>query len=149
MRTDKSSAFRQRLIWTLALLACCATLARIGVDVYRRAGGMRAAASSAAATLAAAPGARITAVVRLDTAAGPNNYIAEVLESRDGADYHSTHTLIRIALARDTAVIMGGAADVRPGAVVQVSGTADELHTLHAQRIVILSGYVRVLAAQS
>jgi hypothetical protein len=49
-----------------------------------------------------------------------------------------------VALSGDTAVAMGGAADIKRGAVVQVAGAMDSAHTLHATQIVILSGYVRI-----
>jgi hypothetical protein len=39
---------------------------------------------------------------------------------------------------------MGGASDIKRGAVVQVAGAMDGARTLHATQIVILSGYVRV-----
>jgi hypothetical protein len=149
MRTNASSASKHPLIWTLALLACCATVGRIGFDVYRRAGAMRTATAAGASILAAKPGARINAVVRLENAAGSNIYSAEVLESRDGADYHATSMHIRVALASDAALSMGGAADIRPGAVIQLSGTIDGVQTLHANKVVILTGYVRIVPVQS
>jgi len=47
-------------------------------------------------------------------------------------------------VAADTTVIMGAADDIKPGAVLQVSGMTDATHALHARQVVILSGYVRV-----
>jgi hypothetical protein len=141
-------ALTQRLIWTLAILACLAAVARIGFDVNRRAGGMRTVTATAASILAAAPGARIKTMVRIERATGPNSYAAEVLESRDGVNYHPTPTHIRVVLGGDTAVVMGGVADIAPGAVIQLSGKTDDAHTLHAKKVVILSGYVRIVPVQ-
>ncbi len=133
--------------WTLWALIVCISLGvafPIGLNIYRRAGGMRATTTSAAAVLSARPGVHIKAVVRLEAAAGLNAYSAELLESSDGMVFHETPSQIRVALAGDSAVIMGGAADIHPGAVVQVSGAMDGAHTLHATQVVILGGYVRV-----
>jgi hypothetical protein len=149
MQTNGSCAPKQRLIWALAILACLATVGRIAFDVYRRAGSMRTLTTAAATILVAKPGARVKAVVRIETPVGPNIYAAELLDSRDGADYHGTSIPIRVALAGDTVVVMGAVADIGPGAVIQVSGTTDEGHTLHAQTVVVLSGYVRIVPVQS
>lgn len=47
-------------------------------------------------------------------------------------------------LTSETAVVMGTAQDIAPGAVVQVAGTMDSRHVLQTRQIVILTGYVRV-----
>ena len=149
MQTNGSSAAKHRLIWALAILACLATLGGLGFDVYRRAGDMRIATTAAASILAAKPGARVNAVVHIETMTGPNIYSAELLESHDGADYRETAIHIRVALASDTVIVMGATANIGPGAVIQVSGTTDNLHTLHAKKVVVLSGYVRIVPMRS
>jgi hypothetical protein len=128
----------------LAALAGIALLGAIGFDVYRRAHAMRPVTVAAATILAATPGERINAMVRIENSTAADVYTAVLLESSGGADYTETPTHMRIVLDAATAFIMGGAADIKPGAVVQVSGETDATHTLHARKVVILSGYVRV-----
>jgi len=128
----------------LAALAGVALLGAIGFDVYRRAHAMRPATTAAATILAATPGERINAVVRIENSTAADVYTVVLLESRGGTDYAQTPNHMRVALGAGTAFIMGRAADIKPGAVVQVSGETDAAHTLHARKVVILSGYVRV-----
>ena len=139
---------RRWILWTLVILIGIASVGAIGFDIYRRAGGMRAATATAASVLATQPGASVKAVVRLEGAAERNTYSAELLESSDGTEYRITPSHVRIALSGDTAVVMGGAADIKPGAVVQVAGSMDGAHTVHASQIVILSGFVHLVPAQ-
>ena len=141
---QKTSPIKPWVIWTLMALVGCAAVAAVGFDIYRRAGGMRAATASAAAVLSVRSGTRTRAVVRLEGPAGLNAYSGDLLESGDGVSYRETPDRIRVALSGDTAVVMGAAADIKRGAVVQVTGAMDSAHTLHAAQIVILSGYVRV-----
>ncbi len=141
---QKTSPIKPWVIWTLMTFVVCAAAAGVGFDIYRRAAGMRAATISAASVLAVRPGVRTKAVVRLEGPAGLNTYSGDLLESDDGVNYRETPDRIRVALSGDTAVAMGGASDIKRGAVVQVAGAMDGARTLHATQIVILSGYVRV-----
>jgi hypothetical protein len=144
MQRDASFAPKRQMIWTLAILACVAVLGAISFDVYRRAGRMRAAITTAATVLAADPGARVQAVVRIEALNGQNTYSVELLEPGSGGDYRETSSQPRVRLAADVRIVMGDAADIKPGAVVQVSGVMDGTHTLEIHKVVILSGYVRV-----
>jgi hypothetical protein len=140
------SRSRSVVAWTALGLAVIIAAAAIVFDVARRAGGMQAATTSAAKVLSARPGARINAVVRLLANEQNNIWPARLLESAGATTYRETPDRIRIALGADTGVVMGSGADIRTGAVVQASGAMDDTHLLHATRIVILTGYVRVVA---
>ena len=136
---------RKWLLWALTGSVVLAAGSAIVFDVTRRAASMRPATARAAAVLAARPNTSVTAVVRLQ---GPEagTYLAELLESVGETTYRETPTLIHVALSADIRVVMGSRGDIRPGAIVQVAGTIDGQHTLHASRMVILSGYVRLVS---
>lgn len=106
---------------------------------------MRAASTPAASVMASRTGAAIKAVVRIESQTGPNAHSAELLESAGGTGYRGTASHIRVALGANTSVIMGAPGDIKPGAVIQANGAIDSARTLHADQIVILSGFVRVL----
>lgn len=129
---------------TAAGLVTAALVGAVVFDVTRRAGSMRPAKTSADSVLQARPGQGLKAVVRLEGTPRADVYTAELLESVDGTIYRATPNHLQIALLPETEVVMGSAADVRPGAVVQVAGTIDREHTIRAKRIVILTGFISV-----
>jgi hypothetical protein len=145
MPASRASAWRTGL-WAFLLLAGVLAVGAIGFDVLRRATGMEAARTSAAAVLAADAGRPIKAVVQLGASQAPDVYDAIVLESGNGRDYRETGTHIRVARAAGSAIVMGGPVDIGPGAVVQANGTLDAAHVLHAREIVVLTGYVHVVS---
>jgi hypothetical protein len=145
MRKAEWSEPRRRALWGVAIVVGIVAVGAIGFDIARRAGEMRAASTPAASVLASRTGAAIKAVVRIESQTGPNAYSAELLESAGGTDYRGTASHIRVALGANTSVIMGASGDVKRGAVIQTNGAIDSARTLHADQIVILSGFVRVL----
>ena len=145
MQDSKTPKLMRRALWALAIVAGVSALGAIGFDIARRAGGMRPATTTVASALSAQPNARIKVVAKLENSVGLNAYSAELLESHDGSTYRVTPAHIRIALAADTSIVMGTAADLRPGAVVQASGAMDGTRTLHARQIVVLTGMVRIV----
>jgi hypothetical protein len=140
-----TSDLKRRGLWSLAILVGIGAVAGIGHDIARRAGAMRPATTTAAAVFSAQPGAHIKLVARVDHSVSLNTYAAQLLESRAEGSYRVTPERLRIALSADTSVVMGSAADLQPGAVVQASGALDGARTLQARQIVILTGYVRIV----
>jgi len=118
----------------------------VGFDVWRRAANMQPATIGAEAVMQAPEGQRLEVVVRLNASIHQGTYAAEVLESKDGANYRATPATIQIATAADTLVVMGAAGDIKPGAIVQADGQFDSARILHARRIVVLSGFVHSAA---
>jgi hypothetical protein len=43
---------------------------------------------------------------------------------------------------------MGGRADIKPGALLQASGTTETNDTLHANSVVVLTGYEQLQAGE-
>jgi hypothetical protein len=139
------STRRTALLWTVLLLITGAiAVAAIGLDVARRATGMEAARTSAAAVMAAKPDRATKAVVMLGPSPAPSVFDATVLES-NGANYRETATHIRVVRAADATIVMGTAADLKPGAIIQANGMIDAAHTLHARQVVVLTGYVHIV----
>ncbi len=68
----------------------------------------------------------------------------KLLEKRDETHYARTGDPAEVAWGKDTALIMGKAEDIHGGAVVHVSGKVAQDHSVQAQQIVILTGYVQV-----
>jgi hypothetical protein len=147
MQRGQSTAPKRWAAWTIAIVIGVAA-AVMSLDVVRRSGAMRAAMAPVGPVLAAPPGSSVKAVMRLEGPTGENAYSATLLQSDDGADYRSTPAHIRVALSAGTNLVMGAAADIKPGAVVQVTGTMDAGHALRASKIVILTGFVHLIPAQ-
>jgi hypothetical protein len=132
------------MLWVLATFVVIAALGGIAFDVARRADSMHIAATGSSALLNAPAGAAVKAVFHLGAAEGTDAYDAEILDNVNGTTYRGSRSRIRIVLSPDTSVVMGAGADIKPGAVIQASGTMAASHTLRASQIVILTGYVRV-----
>jgi hypothetical protein len=115
-------------------------------DVWLRANAMQPAATPAAAVIGAPEGSIIETVARLREPTAAGAYTAELLERIDDTTYRATGKTIRLALAPETKVVMGAASDVNPGAVVQLKGTLDANRVVHANRVVILTDFVKVSA---
>jgi hypothetical protein len=136
-----TSRFR---LFLAALIGACLVVAAgaIGLDVMHRAGAMAPVATPAATLLSARPGAAYKAVLRIERRLA-GGFAADVLEGHD-THYRATGMTVRVELDGDVAVVMGTAADVKPGAVVQVSGTVTATHGLRARQLVMLTAYVQV-----
>jgi predicted aminopeptidase len=148
MEETRNPAPRSLPTWILALLTGVIGIAGLGwiaYDVLQRAQLMRPVATSASAVLAAREGELIRAVVRLRAADGANAWSADLLDKLDDTSYRQTASVIRVVLLDDTSIVMGGPADLRPGAVVQLSGNLNAERALRVRRVVILTEYVHVV----
>ena len=67
-----------------------------------------------------------------------------LLDKKDDTHYARTQNEANILWHSGTAIVMGKAADVHPGAIIHVTGTVAGDHSLQARQIVILTGYVQV-----
>lgn len=70
--------------------------------------------------------------------------LGHMLEKQDETHYRRTANPVEVSWSSDTKLVMGKAADIRPGAVVHVSGTVAGDRSIQAQQLVILTGYVQV-----
>jgi hypothetical protein len=67
-----------------------------------------------------------------------------VLEEQTETVYRRTGKAEKIAFDATTPVLMGKGSDVHVGAVVHVTAKVGSDQALHAEQIVILTGYVKV-----
>jgi hypothetical protein len=68
----------------------------------------------------------------------------KLLERLNDTHYKPTEKQTQVNWNAGTSIAMGKASDVRSGAVLHVTGTVAADHTVEAQQIVILTGYVEV-----
>jgi hypothetical protein len=69
---------------------------------------------------------------------------AELLSRESDSLYKSTGTIVHLYLPEDTPVIMGSLADVKPGAVLFVYGTATTPGHADVKKLVAVTTYVKV-----
>jgi len=135
-----------RALPLLASIAVAAVILAVGYDVTRRAQGMRSGMAAVAASQPARPGASVQAVVQLAPATRPGRYPAAVLARVDETTYRATDGRLTVEVTPETRFVMGGAADLGPGGIVQVAGTITGEQVVRARRVVILTGYISVTA---
>lgn len=146
MRNQKPVSASPFFRWTvfLVLLGAVSTWSIRSTLVHAKR--MAPANTSAAAFSTLQPGARASAVVQLDKVSG-EHLTATLLQRESDTVYRRTvsdSNLVSAVMTPNTAVVMGKAEDLVPGAVVQIAGTLDKNHVLRADQVVILTGYVRV-----
>lgn len=67
-----------------------------------------------------------------------------MLQQKSETVYARTSTPAVVHASPQTKIVMGKAEDVHAGAVVHVTGSAENDHSISAEQIVILTGYVKV-----
>lgn len=133
--------------WVLLLaLAVCFTVAAI-ISVGRRTMHMTSAMAAAADqnTLAQlALGSKTQAVIEITAIDQPGNARGQLLARERDDLYRRTTTSLKVHYSDSTPFVMGKRDDLRANAIVHVKGTVNEDHTIAADQIVILTGYVQV-----
>jgi len=67
-----------------------------------------------------------------------------LLEKQDETHYVRTQNALEARSGKDTKFVMGKQEDIRPGAILHITGKADTHRIVQAAQIVILTGYVQV-----
>lgn len=67
-----------------------------------------------------------------------------LLEKQDETHYARTANPADVSWSKNTSIVMGKAEDIRPDAILHVTGKVAADHSVQAQQIVILTGYVQV-----
>lgn len=131
-------------IWGMSILAGLAALSLL--FVWQDAGRMMTMKTQAANRtefLQLKPQDDAKFVVEV-TEAPAGHLRGKVLEKQDETHYARTGNQSEVSWGKDTAIVMGKAEDIRAGAVVHVTGKVAGDHSVQAQQIVILTGYVQV-----
>jgi hypothetical protein len=146
---ERPAVSKSRLpLWII--IAVCGVIGASGVawvvhDVFQRAERMRPAATPASVIMQAAPGTRVQGVMRVDGPIVSDSFQATLLDKQGEASFSQTSSVIRLSLSTESSVVMGGIADVKPGAVIQAAGAFGPDRTFHASQIVILTKYVHIV----
>ena len=88
-------------------------------------------------------GQPVQLVVRIDNI-NRSAIHAEILERKSEGVYKATRKHVTFYFADGTPVVMGGAADLKPGAVVFVYGVATKKDNADVKRVVVMTRYVQV-----
>lgn len=91
----------------------------------------------------AVPGQNITIAVRVDSV-NRTDVHAQLLERVNDTLYTNTKRNLRLFVADGTPVVMGSAADVKPGAVLFVYGISTARDRADAKRLIAVTQYVTV-----
>jgi hypothetical protein len=142
MSSASVNSSRSTRTWIVLLVA----LALLSFLAMRRsltkAMGMNATTTASSFFAQLKPGDEAKVVVELisvTTASLESN----ILERQTETDYRRTGATIKIAFDAATPVVMGKASDVHQGAVVHIKARMGPDRILHAEQIVILTGYVK------
>jgi hypothetical protein len=114
-----------------------------GWSAMRRSAGMTPRDMSETAFLHAAPEASAQAVVEI-LSVGTGGELRGLLLRTHGGGYQPTSVAVTAQLTPGSAIVMGAAADIKPRAVLQLSGRFDDHHRLRVARVVVLTGYVSI-----
>jgi len=68
----------------------------------------------------------------------------KLLEKQDETHYGRTGNAAEVLWGKETALVMGKVEDIHAGAILHVTGKVGADHSVQAQQIVILTGYVQV-----
>ena len=120
-----------------------AAMAWAGWDTMKRSSSMTPRAMSAVAYDTAAPSTSARLVMEVSTVSAGGRFGGRLLEELGGR-YRLTSVPVEAQLAPGSSVVMGGAADIKPRAVLQLAGRFDESHRIRVARAVVLTGYVTV-----
>jgi hypothetical protein len=113
------------------------------VFVLSRMGATAQDSLRSAGLASARPGQEVTAIVRLGDRDTDGTYVGILIEPT-GDTYVASSTTLRVRFADDIELVMGGSDDIKPQAVLQLTGTLDGQTTVIARRAVVLTGYVTV-----
>lgn len=133
--------------WVLVLAVATAFTIATAISVGRRTMRMTSAMAAAAdqnAFAKLAPGSKTQAVVELTSSNQKGDAQGKLLDREREDLYRRTATQVAIHYNDSTPVIMGKREDIHANAIVHVKGTVSDDHSIEAEQIVVLTGYVKV-----
>jgi hypothetical protein len=92
----------------------------------------------------AGPGDRLDVAIEVSGPVANGLASGVVLEQVESGTYRPTGQVVHVRFSTQAPVVMGQVRDIRDGAVIQVRGQLSSAGDLVAERIVILTGSVRV-----
>lgn len=131
-----------QLVLLLSVILVGATL-WAGWDALKLFGGMAPKGLPRTAFANTAPGAAAQLVIQVLSIGKDGEITGRLLEGREER-YRSTSVPVVGQLTAHAAVLMGTAADIKPHAVLDISGKLDAHHRISVERVIVLTGYVTV-----
>jgi hypothetical protein len=135
---------RTTRIWIAVLVA----LAVLSFLAMRRSLGkamqMQVQATSSASLPQLKVGEEVKVVVEITSVLSGSIIQGTLLEKQTETVYHRSGNSTKIAFEPSTPVVMGKVSDIHQGAIVHIKAKMGEDHVLHAEQIVVLTGYVKV-----
>jgi hypothetical protein len=90
------------------------------------------------------PGSKTKFAMEIDEVTAEKIIRGRLLQKKTEELYTRTSTSVKVQSSENTSMVMGKPADVKAGAIVHVTGTVHNGHSVQAEQIVILTGYVKV-----
>jgi hypothetical protein len=145
MKTSSISSAHPRTVWA-AIATIVVVLAVFMVwGSLRSANSMSAATSSDAQSPAQAPeGTTVKFVLEVADATPTGLIHGKLLEKQTEKVYLRTATAMTVHSSENTKLVMGKQTDVHAAAVLHVTGAVQSDHSIAAEQIVILTGYVEL-----
>ena len=143
MNANSVSTKSSRLACVLLLLALAALSAVFVLRGAQKAMRMQPEAASQSQFAQLKPQETARVVVEV-SGISAGEIRGELLDKQDDTHYTRIKNEARIRWDSSTSIVMGKTADVRPGAILHVTGTVGGDRSLQARQIVILTGYVQV-----
>ena len=135
---------RTRRIW-LALVTGVVLLSLLVIwQSARMSRTMSAAASNERQFTQNGPGTKTKIVVEIGESTPKRVIRGKLLQKKTEEIYLRTGTPVAVQLDEQTKLVMGKEADIHPGAVVHITGTIRDDHSILAEQLVILTGYVQI-----
>jgi len=146
MNTDPGTKTRSgRKAW-VAFIAVVVAVAAFAI--WKSASVSRSMAAAAASDerqfSESTPGSKTKFVMEIGEVTVEKIIRGKLLQKKTEELYTRTTTPVRVQSSEKASVVMGTLADVKAGAIVHIAGTVQNDHSVQAEQIVILTGYVKV-----
>jgi hypothetical protein len=144
MTATPKSTTNQRTIWIAIITLTIFVASFLVWSSARSANSMTAAASTDQSFTQAPPGAKVKLVLEI-TESTPDGLIrGKLLDKQTEKLYSRTTTAVTAHSSGSTKIVMGKSSDIHPAAVIHITGAVKNDHTVDAEQIVILTGYVEI-----
>ena len=141
------SATRPFLLGLLILAVAAAILVPLYIvrtTMISQLAGSSTNVGTQAHSAAVTPGSLAKLVCQIISTPANNRMNGLILKANSDGSYSSTGSSVSIQWDSSRSITMGSSQDVHQGAILQVSGTVDAGGVVHAEQIVILTGFVTV-----
>jgi uncharacterized protein YdeI (BOF family) len=130
---------------SIVLIAAVVLLVALAIwNSARMSLSMSTAASDDQQFAQTAPGTNTKIVMEIAESAPEGTAKGKLLQKKTDEIYTRTTSTVTLRWNAQTKIVMGKEADIHPGAVVHITGMVRSDHSVQAEQLVILTGYVKV-----